>query len=229
MGGLYFLLPTLLVILFSFLIVRAAAIALMLTGMEEKRARFQALSAFSGTGFTTKESELVVNHPLRRHIIIWLMLLGHAGVVTVIVTATSSVVNSEGYHIPIVSILLLLGVYLIYKLATHTAFTRRWENYVHGKLLKLKRFEEGTTEDLLHIIEGYGLVRVFVRENSPLTGKAISELKLPERGSLVLGIERARNWIPIPRAMETIREGDKLVVYGSIELVKDLLSEKEGL
>lgn len=63
MTGLYFLLPTLLVIFLSFLIVRAGAVALMITGMEEKKARFQALSAFSGTGFTTREAESVVNHP----------------------------------------------------------------------------------------------------------------------------------------------------------------------
>lgn len=68
MGGIYFLLPTLLVIFFSSLIVRAAAIALMMTGMDEKRARFQALSAFSGTGFTTREAEFVINHPKRRRI-----------------------------------------------------------------------------------------------------------------------------------------------------------------
>ncbi|MGB3863736.1 MAG: hypothetical protein WA915_16785, partial [Candidatus Aminicenantaceae bacterium] len=69
MSGLYFLFPTLLVILISFLFVRAASIALMMTGLEKHKARFQALSAFSGTGFTTKEAEVVVNHPKRRNII----------------------------------------------------------------------------------------------------------------------------------------------------------------
>lgn len=59
MTGIYFVLPTLLVVLTSFLIVRAAAIALMMTGMDEKRARFQALSAFTGTGFTTREQSLL--------------------------------------------------------------------------------------------------------------------------------------------------------------------------
>jgi hypothetical protein len=56
MGGLYFLLPTLFIILVSFLMVRAAAIALMMTGMAEKGLRFQALSAFWGTGFATQEA-----------------------------------------------------------------------------------------------------------------------------------------------------------------------------
>ena len=65
MDGFYFLLLALLVIFVSFLSVRAAAIALMMAGMSEKRVRFQALSASSGTGFTTKEAESVVDHPVQ--------------------------------------------------------------------------------------------------------------------------------------------------------------------
>jgi len=122
MGGLYFLVPTLLVIFASFLIVGAAAIALMMTGMDEKRARFQALSAFSGTGFTTKEAESVVNHPSRRRIVSWLMILGNAGIVTVIVTATSSFITSKRYHLPINAFILLIGIYVIYKVVTHKGF-----------------------------------------------------------------------------------------------------------
>lgn len=115
-SGLYLLLPTLLVIFFSLLIVRAAAIALMMTGLDENRARFQARSAFTGTGFTTKEAEMIVNHPKRRQIISWLMVLGNAGIITVIVTGTSSLVSSEGIEIPIDIIVLLVGIFLIYNL-----------------------------------------------------------------------------------------------------------------
>lgn len=68
MSGLYFLFPTLLAILFSFLIVRAASVALMITGMEKKKARFQASSRFSGTGFMTKDTESVMDHPQRQKI-----------------------------------------------------------------------------------------------------------------------------------------------------------------
>jgi len=42
-------------ILISFIVVRIGGLALQLTGMESDVARFQALSAFTGTGFTTKE------------------------------------------------------------------------------------------------------------------------------------------------------------------------------
>jgi len=55
-------------IIIAFVIVRIGAIAFELTGLERSLARFQALSCFSGTGFTTRESELIVSSPQRRRI-----------------------------------------------------------------------------------------------------------------------------------------------------------------
>jgi len=225
MEGLYFLVPTLLVIFVSFLIVRAAAIALMMTGMERKRAVFQALSAFSGTGFTTKEAEFVVNHPVRRRIVSWLMILGNAGIVTVIITATSSIVTSEGYLLSIDVLILLVGLYLIYRVATHKRFIRRWESFIEDKLVKSTAFEEGATEDLLHLLEGYGLVRAIITEDSPFIGSSLSECELCKRDLVVLGIERDKSWIPIPKPKETIITGDRIVVYGPLKVLRGLFRE----
>ena len=53
----------------SLFITRLATIALTYTGLSREAARFQARSAFTGTGFTTSEAERVVDHPVRRRII----------------------------------------------------------------------------------------------------------------------------------------------------------------
>lgn len=50
----------------SFIIGRVGAVAFQLTGLEWSLAKFQALSCFSGTGFTTKEAKLITSHPQRR-------------------------------------------------------------------------------------------------------------------------------------------------------------------
>ena len=226
MSSLYFLFPALLAILISFLFVRGAGIALMMTGLEKRKARFQALSAFSGTGFTTKETELVINHPVRRKIVTWLMIMGNAGIVTVIVTATSSLATSRGYQLPINVLILVVGIFLIYKIATYRKFTRRWENFIEKKLVKSPTFEEAATEDLLHFLEGYGLIKKIISEDSLLIGCSLSECKLNERGLLVLGIERGKNWIPTPKAKEKIEEGDSIIVYGPLDILKNLLKEE---
>ena len=223
MSSLYFLFPTLFAILTSFLVVRAAGIALMMTGLEKKKARFQALSAFSGTGFTTKEAELVINHPVRRKIVTWLMIMGNAGVVTVIVTATTSLTTSRGVHLPINVLVLIVGIFIIYKIVTHRKITLRWEAYIEKKLIKSPTFEEAATEDLLRFLEGYGIVKKIIAESSPLIGCSLSECRLSEKRVLVLGIERGKNWIPIPKATEKIKKNDGLVVYGLHDVLKELL------
>jgi Trk-type K+ transport system membrane component len=74
----------LVVLTLSILVTRIATVALTHTGLSQESAKFQARSAFTGVGFTTNESEKVVNHPLRRRILLLLMLLGNAGVVTAV-------------------------------------------------------------------------------------------------------------------------------------------------
>ena len=199
----------------------------MMTGLEKKKARFQALSAFSGTGFTTKEAELVINHPVRRKIVTWLMIMGNAGVVTVIVTATSSFSTSRGYQLPINVLVLVVGIFLIYKIATYKKFTRKWESFIEKKLIKSPTFEEAATEDLLHFLEGYGLVKKIISDKSVLIGSSLSKCRLSEKGLLVLGIERGKNWIPTPKASEKLLQGDNLVVYGPLDVLKDLLKEEQ--
>lgn len=228
MLGLYFLFPTLLAIFISFLFVRAAAIALMMTGLEKNKARFQALSAFTGTGFTTKEAEIVVNHPQRRKIVRWLMIMGNAGIVTVIVTGTSSFTTSQGYQLPMNILILIIGLLLIYKLAKYRGFVRRWEHFIEKKLIKSPAFEESATEDLLRFLEGYGIVKKIIVEDSLLLGRSLMDSKLSEKGILVLGIEREKNWIPTPKATEIIRNGDNLIVYGPLKILKSKLGEAVG-
>lgn len=70
--------------------------ALIATGLPREVARFQARSALSGVGFTTTEAESIVGHPLRRRIVFWLMLVGNAGFVTIVVSLILTFANSAG-------------------------------------------------------------------------------------------------------------------------------------
>ena len=226
MTGTYLLLPTLLVIFTSFLVIRAGAIALMMTGMDRKKASVQALSAFTRAGFTTREAEAVVNNPQRRRIITWLIILGNAGLVAVIVSATSSIVTSQGYQVPITIFAIIVGTYLIYKLMSRAGFTRRWEGFIEQRFIKSHAFEEVATEDLLHFIEGYGLVRAIITENSPFVGAALSDVRALDRDMVILGIERGKDWIPHQKAKVTIENDDKIIVYGHTNVLREIFKEE---
>lgn len=153
------------------------------------------------------------------------MILGNAGIVTVIITATSSVVTSKGYALPLDIALLIAGVFVIYKIASHQGFIRRWEHYMEKKLVKHPAFDEEPVEDLLHLIEGYGLIRIIVKKDSSLIGSPLSMCKSCGDQALVLGLERGNRWIPIPHSDETMQEGDRIVVYGQLDALNDLFKE----
>ncbi|MEE3093585.1 MAG: potassium transporter TrkA, partial [Pseudomonadota bacterium] len=61
-------------ITFVAIFVVSFTIVMRLTGLSQNVATFQCISALSGTGFTTSESEMIVNYPVRRRILIVLML-----------------------------------------------------------------------------------------------------------------------------------------------------------
>ena len=88
-------LSLLLIFAVSFFVLRLAAVALRLTGLPEQNAKFQAMSALTGTGYTTTEAEMVVNYPVRRKIIAWLMIFGNLGIVSVLSTLMISFVRTD--------------------------------------------------------------------------------------------------------------------------------------
>ena len=221
MTGIYLVLPTMLVILVSLLVVRAGAIALRRTGMTREKADFQSLSAFTRTGFTTREAELIMNNPRRRRIVTWLIIIGNAGLIAVVVTATSAVATSSGYQIPINIALLVIGIYIIYRLMRIRGWTRKWDNFIEKRLIKAKVIDEPMVEDLLHIHEGYGLLRVLITSESPYIDHSLYELNTPESEFFVIGIERGEEWISHPRSQRKIMEGDRLLVYGVLDNLRE--------
>jgi hypothetical protein len=85
-----YVLALIILLLVALIIIRVGTVALMLTGVSHSLARFQARSAFFQVGFTTAEAETVVNHPVRREIIMAMILAGNAGFVTVVSTVILS-------------------------------------------------------------------------------------------------------------------------------------------
>ncbi len=220
MTGLILVIPVIATIFVSYLIVRAAAVALALTGLDEQRARFQALSAFTGTGFTTMEIESVIDDPRRRRIISWMMVLGNAGIASLIVSLASSLITSEGCLIWADILAIIVGVFIMYQLIRRNFLAKRFDAFIEKRIMK-SRASGIETEKLVLLGEDNGIVRIFIRQLSQIIGKTLSQLNLTsEHGLLVLSIERSGNWINFPASSEAVMEGDKLVIYGNVQEVQ---------
>ena len=80
------------IVTISLLVNRIATVALVFTGVSKDLARFQARSAFTGSGFTTSESEMMMQHPVRRRIVMILMFAGSVGFVTILASGITGFV-----------------------------------------------------------------------------------------------------------------------------------------
>ena len=157
----------LLIVAFSYLVVKAGAVALMLTGLSLDSAMFQAQSAFMGVGFTTRESETVVNHPARRRIIGWLMVMGYLSLGSVLaglLVNFNQATTSEGWLLRIAGLAAgLLGIFLL----TRMSFVRSGLIWIFTSLMSsTPKIRVHAYEEILRVDEGFARLHMVTPVNA---------------------------------------------------------------
>lgn len=234
------LLLFIIVLVVSFVIVRVGAIAFQLTGLEWSLAKFQALSCFTSTGFTTKEAELVTANSQRRRIASVLIVLGHAGFVTLIATFANSLrpqrVIQDSFskpflpfsvpHLLVVWVnlaIIIVVVYAVYKVFTNQKLAKRLTNFLRRKIIRKEIFKRVSFEELLLATGGYGVSKIDVRQDCPVLNKTLLEANLRKLDITVLAIVRADKTIPNPSADTSILSGDELLCFGKLDNIRNRL------
>jgi len=162
----------LVVLALSILVTRIATVALTHTGLARESAKFQARSAFTGVGFTTNESEKVVNHPIRRRILLLLMLLGNAGVVTAVSSLILSFVDLNSSVAMLWRVILLVsGLVLLWSLAASQWMDRHLSNIVSKALKRYTNLKIQDFAKLLHLAGDYQVTELQVKADDWLAGR----------------------------------------------------------
>jgi hypothetical protein len=203
------------VLTISILVSRTGAVALRLTGLPEQVARFQARSAFTGAGFTTSESEAIVNHPVRRRIVSQLMIVGNLGLVSVMATVIVSLVGSSGPEgALLLQLLWLAAVLLVLWFLVLNPFADRIMCNIIGRLLaRTEGFGGRKPARLLQLPAGHGVTQILVHPESGLAGRQLRELV--SNGVVILGLQREDGtYINLPRDGEEVRPADEIFFYG---------------
>jgi Trk-type K+ transport system membrane component len=230
-----------LVLAVSFIVVRIGAIAFQLTGLEWSQAKFQALSCFTSTGFTTKEAELITGDKQRRRIASALIVLGHAGLVTMIATLANSLRASEvieshlsksilPFRLPpflvqfINLLIIVVSVYILYRVFTNTRFAKKLTNSLRKRIIKRELFQRVSVEELLLATGGYGVSKIKVSAGSQVLDKTLSQSELRKHDITVLAITRDVETIPNPKADTKILLGDELICFGKLENIRNQLA-----
>jgi len=219
----------LVLILLALLVMRVATVVLTLTGLSRESARFQVRSAVTGVGFTTSETEAVVNHPLRRRVVMMLMLIGSAGVITAMTTLIVSFAgaNREGALWRI--LLLVGGLAVLLTLARSAAFDRLLQRLISRALSRYTDLDVRDYAALLRISGDYTVTELYVEGGDWIANRRLDQLDLPHEGIQVLGIVGSDGgYRGTPAGSTTIRAGETLILYGRADAVAELDRRSAG-
>ena len=209
------------------LLIEILSILLKLTGLELSKARFQVISILTHTGFTTRESELIVQHPTRRKIASALMIVSYVAQITLI-TLLFNVLTQATKNI--LSTTIALSVMAAFVIAvTQSRRLSNWFDQITEKLLK-KRIQKSASgsriEQVLNLSPEFSIYGLLVDTDSFICDKTLSELKLKEHFIQILKIDRGSEIIDFPQADTRVLAGDRLIVYGKIDALTQMIMQR---
>jgi len=214
----------------ALIVTRVAAVALELTGLSQDSARFQALSAFTGVGFTTEEAEHVVTDPVRRRIVMWLMLVGNLGIVSGMAALLLSAADLRtDQEAGVLLVILVAGLLLLCWIGSSRWLDKRMCSLIRWAIKRWTTLDARDYARLLHIGEEYSVSRHRVDEDDWIVGKTLGEAGLVGEGLLVLGIEcPAGSFVGSPPADVEVRVGDDVIIYGLATRLAEMDSRTKG-
>lgn len=202
--------------------------ALIATGLPPEVASFQARSAFSGAGFTTTESENVVNHPVRRRIVFTTMLVGSLGTPTLVVTVLAGLLVSgpgdtaDRAWATIIGLLIVLVV--LGSGPVRRALIRYGQRYARRRLLPAL---EGVPNELLDLGDDQVVVEVALAEDPDRAPRSLTGIEQALPGVRVLAVRRTdgdhETLVAESPADLTLRHDDRLVLFGPRQRVRALV------
>lgn len=178
----------------------------------------------------TNESEKVVNHPIRRRILLLLMLLGNAGVVTAVSSLILSFVNlNQSGALLWRVVLLVTGLVILWTFAASRWVDRHLSNLVSKALKRYTRLKIQDFAKLLHLAGNYQVTELQVKPDDWLAGRTLAELGLRKEGIMVLGVtRRGGRYIGAPDGETEIKANDVLILYDRAEVMIDLDHRQHG-
>lgn len=205
------------------LIIEVLSIVFKITGLDLSKARFQVISILTHTGFTTRESELIAQHPLRRKIASVLMLISYVAQASLITLLLNMISQNERQILNVGIFLVLMTIILLIVTRSKyvsSKFDKIIEKFIANKIMK--QTQTRSVDQVLKISPEYGVYEILVDSDSFLSNTTLKEAKLNDIYIQVLKIDRGSNTVDFPKADFLIQSGDVLIVYGKIKSIKEL-------
>lgn len=207
------------------LVIETAVVLFNLTGLEKEVSRYQAISMLTGTGFTTDESQLIIDHPVRRKISAFLILFG-AFSLAVMISALSNILADDLRLTELGVITFILVIILL--IGRIPGLRKKLQKAFHYEMHKNLDISELTIKDGLYLEEDDVVTEIDIEEKSELKDKKVQELFEQEEDITLLFIKRGKINIRNTMHKESVQAGDCLIVYGNKEEIEKKFLARDG-
>ena len=218
-------------LLFSFIIILYWVITELftfffrLTGLPDEKARFQVISLLTGTGFTTRESEIILASRLRRRLARITMLFGYVFNITIVSAFINVFLSMKvvqvgyqfiGFLIPLATVALIFVFMRVPKI-------HAWGDNLFRHLAD-RIFDRKETFNAVMLVDYIGtetIAQVTLRQiPEEYRGVSLADTRLrADTGIMVMLVEH-RGSKPVPATADTVFEvGDKLTVFGDYKTI----------
>lgn len=188
------------------------------TGLDRKIARFQVISMLTGTGFTTGESELIIDHPVRRRLGAFLILFG-AFSLAVIISAISNLLTDNFYTMEITYV--AGGLLILLFILKTPAVQKMMATKMKRELKENYELADLPIRDVLLMDDEDEVREISIKKDSPFIGKTFDEVVTQKDDLILLFIKRGDINIRQKSHKIKLEAGDRLVLYGNNPLIDD--------
>ena len=211
------------------------SVAFKLTGLATSKIRFQVASLFTGTGFTTTESELITNDERRRKIAVVCTYTGHVFSVVImglVINVLISISNSIGaetdgfsfFEWYFIVFYISIGLFLLVLFIKIPPINKRFQRFLEKIAIKISTNSKKT--NIITVLDMYGkhaIVELILnRIPESLNEVPLYKMGLTKRYIInILSLRRGNRVIDITKDTMFVK-GDIIVIYGLIKDIKEV-------
>ena len=217
-------------------VIEIFSVAFKLTGLATKRVKFQVASIFTGTGFTTQESELIANDQRRRKIAVACMYTSHIFSVIImgllvnfVISLVTIIANNVTFTVEIFTEWYAIVFYISFVLFMTMMMLRippihaRFINFLEKTAIKLSKTNRKT--NIVSVIDVYGknaVVEVLLNKIPDFAkDKTLFDMKLTKKYLInILSIRRGNRTIEVTKDT-MFAPGDVIVIFGLVNDIKE--------
>lgn len=203
------------------------SVAFKLTGLATNKLKFQVASLFTGTGFTTNESELITNDSRRRRIAVACMYTGHifsVVIMSLIINVFISVytefseIPAETQNWYFIVFFISLGLFLLAIFIKIPPINKRFQKLLEKVAINASARRRNT--NIVTALDYYGRSAVVevVLNRVPEFAKDVSlfDMQLTKKYSfIILSIKRGNRRVSVSKDTILVK-GDVILIYGII-------------